>query len=155
MSEDDFKYDPGYTDFLTPTCDCYEDDEFPPSNMPDVDDVNNEDDIDTYDQYVWAHVRVPIGDEICNGKVVRCKCELDGTMRGQANSNSILDTRTYEIVFPDGYSDNYTDNILAENMYAQCDAEGRQYNFMEGIIDYKTDDHAVDRADIYNELHLY
>jgi hypothetical protein len=37
-------------------------------------------------------VRVPIGDEIRSGKVVRRKRELDGTVRGRSNANSILDT---------------------------------------------------------------
>jgi hypothetical protein len=50
--------------------------------MPDIDDIKEEHDIDTYDQYVGAHVRVPIGDEIRSGKVVRRKRELDGTVRG-------------------------------------------------------------------------
>jgi hypothetical protein len=93
--------------------------------------------IDTYDQYVGAHVMVPIGDEIQSGKVVGRKRELDGTVRGRANANSMLDTRTYEIEFPYGHSDEYTANMIAENMYAQCDIEGRQYNLMEGIIDHK------------------
>jgi hypothetical protein len=35
----------------------------------------------------------------------------------------MLDTRTYEIEFPGGRSDEYTANIIAENMYAQCDEE--------------------------------
>jgi hypothetical protein len=61
----------------------------------------------------------------------------------------MLDTRTYEIEFLDGRSDEYTANAIAENIYAQCDAEGRKYNLMEGIIDHKTDVHAVYRADIY------
>jgi hypothetical protein len=34
-------------------------------------------------------------------------------------------------------------------MYAQCDAEDRKCNLMEGIIDHKTDGHAIDRADMY------
>jgi hypothetical protein len=45
--------------------------------------------------------------------------------------------------FPDGRSDEYTANAIAENMYAQCDIEGRQFNLIEGIIDHRTDDHAV------------
>jgi hypothetical protein len=61
----------------------------------------------------------------------------------------MLDTSTYEIEFPDGQSDEYTANIIAENMYAQCDAEGNQYDLMESIIDHKTDGHAVDRTDMY------
>jgi hypothetical protein len=94
-------------------------------------------------------VRVPIGDEICTGEVVRRNCELDGTVKGRANANSMLDTRTYEIEFPDGQSYEYTANIIAENMYAQCYTVGNKYNLMESIIDQKTDGHVVDRADMY------
>jgi hypothetical protein len=82
MNEDDLKYDPEYADFVTPTYDCYEDDEVSPCKMPYIDVVKNEDDVDTYYQYVGAHVRVPIGDEICTGKVVQCKHDLAGTVRG-------------------------------------------------------------------------
>jgi hypothetical protein len=72
-------------------------------------------------------------------------------VRGRANANSMLDTRTYEIEFPDFHSDEYTVNVISENIDAQCDAEGRQYNLMEGIIDHKTDGHAVDRDDMYTK----
>jgi hypothetical protein len=61
----------------------------------------------------------------------------------------MLDTRTYKIEFPDGHSDEYTANMIVENTYAQCDIEGRQYNMMEGIVDHKTDVHAVEPADMY------
>jgi hypothetical protein len=61
MNKYDFKDDPDYADFVTPTFDYYEDDEVPPSKMPDIDDIKKEHDDDTYDQYVGAHVRVPIG----------------------------------------------------------------------------------------------
>jgi hypothetical protein len=77
------------------------------------------------------------------------KRELDGTVRGQANANPMLDTSNYEIQFPDGRSDEYTVNVIAENMYAQCDIEGRKFNLMEGIIDHKTDGHSVAPADMY------
>jgi hypothetical protein len=51
----------------------------------------------------------------------------------------MLDTRTYEIEFPGGRSDEYTYNVIAENIYSQCDIEGRQYKLMEGIVDHNTD----------------
>jgi hypothetical protein len=117
--------------------------------MPDIDDVKDEDYVDTYDQYVGAHVRVTIGDEILSGKVFRRKRELDGTVRGRVNANSMLDTIIYEIYFPDGHSDEYTANVIAENMYSQCDIEGRNYNLMEGIVDHNTHVHAIEPADIY------
>jgi hypothetical protein len=39
MRKDDFQDDPDYADFVTPTYDCYEDDEVSPSKMPDIDDI--------------------------------------------------------------------------------------------------------------------
>jgi hypothetical protein len=60
MNKDDFQDDTDYADFVTPTFDCYEDDEVPPSKMPDIDDIQKEHDVDKYDQYIGAHVRVPI-----------------------------------------------------------------------------------------------
>jgi hypothetical protein len=62
--------------------------------MLDIDDVEDKHDIYTYDQYVGAHIRVPIGDEILTGKVMLCKREFDGTVKGRANATSILETRT-------------------------------------------------------------
>jgi hypothetical protein len=49
------------------------------------------------------------------------KSVLDVAVKGRANANVMMDTRTYEIDFPDGRSDEYTTNMIAENMYAQCD----------------------------------
>jgi hypothetical protein len=88
MTKDDFKDDPDFTNFETPTCEPYEDDEVPASKMSDIDDVDN------YDQYGVTQVRVPIGDEIWTGKVMWYKRELDGTVKGRANANSMLDIRT-------------------------------------------------------------
>jgi hypothetical protein len=117
--------------------------------MPDIDDIKKENNVDTCAQYSGSRERVPIGDYIRSGKVIWRKRELDGNVRGRSNSNSILDTRTYEIYFPDGCSDEYTTNVIAENMYAQCDIEGRQYNMMEGIVDHKTDGRTIELADMY------
>jgi hypothetical protein len=87
--------------------------------MPDIDDI------DTYDQYVRDQVRVQIGDEIQSGKVMRRTRELYGTVKGLAHTNSMLDTRTYEIELPYGHSDEYNANVILENMYAQYDEEGK------------------------------
>jgi hypothetical protein len=51
MNEADFKDDPDYEDFVTPSHDCYEDDEVPASKMPDIDDIKSQDKVDTYDQH--------------------------------------------------------------------------------------------------------
>jgi hypothetical protein len=47
--------------------------------------------------------------------------------RGKESANPILDTRTYNIEFPDGRSEEYTASVIAENMYAQYDEEGNHF----------------------------
>jgi hypothetical protein len=69
--------------------------------------------------------------------------------RGKASANPILDTRTYNVEFLDGHSEEYTANVIAENMYAQCDEEGNQFLMLQDIVGHKTDGHAVERADMY------
>jgi hypothetical protein len=66
-------------------------------------------------------VQLSIGDKVHTGKVTRRKRGLDGAARGKAIANPILDTRTYNVEFPDGHSEEYTANVITENMYAQCD----------------------------------
>jgi hypothetical protein len=94
--------------------------------MPDIDNLD-EHDVDTYDQYVGAILQLSIGDKVQTGKVTGWKRGLGGVARGKASANPILDKRTYNVEFPDGRSEYYTANVIAENMYAQCDEEGNQF----------------------------
>jgi hypothetical protein len=102
----------------TSSYDAYEVERNPPKSMPYADDAREETP-GTYDQYGGASVNVPIGDEISTGKMTGHKREVDGTLSGTANSNHMMNTRKYVVDFPDGQSDKYTANIIAQNMYAQ------------------------------------
>ena len=139
----DFSEDP---DISTPTFEPYgDDDDGDGVATPDAEDVSGE----TADEYVGAEVTLPRGDQQVAGKVVRRKRDVNGSLKGTANSNPILDTRTYCVEFPDGSEAEYAANVIAENMWAQCDIDGNQHVLMESIIDYKTDGHAVKVADAY------
>ena len=49
----------------------------------------------------------------------------DGSVIGRAHANPILDTRTYEVEFPDEQTAEMAANVIAQNMYASmCDEEG-------------------------------
>ena len=78
--------------------------------------------------------------------------EITRQLRGTANRNPILDTRTYEVEFPDGSVSEYAANTIAENMWAQCDLDGNQHLLLDAIIDYKTDGHAIKVADMYTVI---
>jgi hypothetical protein len=132
----------------TPTFARYEDDtDGEVKHMPDAD----EEDITPAetDEYLGAAVLLPLGDKMVSGIVRGRKRDQDGSIHGVRNKNPILDTRTYDVEFPDGQEAEYAANLIAENMYAQCDAEGNQYLLMESLVDYKSDGHAVKVADMY------
>ncbi|KAI2510101.1 Reverse transcriptase (RNA-dependent DNA polymerase) [Fragilaria crotonensis] len=144
---EDFVSDPELEDLGTPIYEPYEDGDADegPGLVPDADNVDE----DTFDVYVGAQVLLPIGDSVMTAKVRGRKRQSDGTLRGRAHANPILDTRTYEVEFPDGQRAEVAANTIAQNMYAQCDSEGNQYLLLSGIVDYKRDDSAVSRADMW------
>jgi hypothetical protein len=109
----------------------------------------DEHDVDTYDQYVGAIVQLSIGDRVQTGKMNRWKRGLDVVARGEANANPIIYTRTYNVEFPDGRSEEYTANVITKNLYAKCDEEGNQFLMLQDIFGHKTDGRAVERADMY------
>ena len=68
---------------------------------------------------------------------------------GKANSNPTLDTRTYDVEFPDGSLAEYSANIIAQNMYSRCYTESNQQLLPKSKVGHKKDDTAVSRDDMY------
>ena len=132
---------------VTPTYDPYDEDEDP--GMPDADDFADEmttddiSDVPTYDGYITSQVLLPCGDEFVLGTVQKRATSEDGHLKGTANSNPILDTRVYDVVFGDGEVREYAANVIAENLYSQIDEHGQQQVILEDIIDHRTNPTAV------------
>ena len=143
---EDFVNNPDLEDLGTPIYEPYgDDDEESLGFVPESDDVDE----DTYDQYVGAQVSLPIGDKMMSATVRGRKRHSDGTLRGKADANPILDTRTYEVEFPHGEKAEVAANIIAQNRYAQCDSEGNQYLLLAGIVDHRRDENAVAKPDMW------
>jgi hypothetical protein len=115
----------------------------PESTMPEADDYTPE----SYDEYLTAEVLLPNMGTLTKAKVVSRKRDADGNPVGRRHHNPILDTREYEVEFPDGAVDTFTANLIAENMYSQVDADGRSYALLSEIIDHKSDGSAVRKDD--------
>jgi hypothetical protein len=141
MTVDDYKNDP---DVETPFHPTYSDNETGDSpRMPDIDDY----DVDSYDQYIGAEVTLPLGNRMASGKVKGRKRSHDGSIKGKAHSNPMLDSRTYTVEFADGDELEYAANIIAESMWAQSDLDGNQYLLLDSIVDHKKDKDAVEKKD--------
>jgi hypothetical protein len=89
------------------------------AEMPEADDFTPE----AYNEYLTAEVLLPSMGTVVKAKVTGRKRDADGNPIGKRNANPILDTREYEVEFPDGATDVFTANIIAENLYAQVDEE--------------------------------
>ena len=104
---------------------------------------------DIHDHYIGATVDVTHRGELRSARVRERARDEDGHLYGTANANPLLDTRSYVVEFPDGDTTEYTANVIAENMIAQCDADGHNIRLMEEIMDHKSDGNAVRDADRY------
>ena len=105
-----------------------------PSDIPDADEFED------YENYVGMEVLLPQnGQHMQAARVVGLSKDSDGNEIGKSNMNPVLDSRVYDVMFPDGAVARYAANILAENMIAQVDDEGYRYQLLEAITDHRVD----------------
>jgi hypothetical protein len=104
----------------------------------DVDDVLTAEDPteDAFDTLLNAEVMVSEGGEQLLGTVTKRARGPDGLPIGTRHENSTRDSRLYEIRLPDGSSRELTHNLIAENLFSQCDSEGRQFQIIKEISDH-------------------
>ena len=95
--------------------------------------------VNAHDKFVNAELKLPIGDQIVRGAVKRRVIDSNGNPKGVSNPNPILDSWEYEVELEDGSVHCYTANIIAENLFAQCDDERRMHLVFNEIIDHRRD----------------
>ena len=65
--------------------------------------MHGSDAIADYDRYIESEVLLPRnGKEISSAKMISPVKDKDGKVKGTYNKNPILDTRVYDVMFPDG-----------------------------------------------------
>ena len=80
---------------------------------------------DLFDGYLHIKLTINRGGkypEFC--RVTERLKNKDSRSIGKANDNSILNTRMYKVEFVNGHQQAMTANIIAQNMFAQVDADG-------------------------------
>lgn len=100
---------------------------------PEADDMTP----DALDKYLQAKVMLPQGGELKLATVIARKRDHLGQPIGRENANPILDTREYTVQYPDGSTDAFMANAIAENLYSQIDEEGRTFQILSEIVDYR------------------
>ena len=110
--------------------------------IPEVDDMPD------LDWFLDAEVLLPQdGEHMQTARVIGRSLDKDGHPVGIYNANPILNTRIYDVEFPDGSIKQYSANLIAENLYSQVDEEGYRYQLMDEIVDVRRDGDAIEKAD--------
>ena len=120
----------------------------PSSALPGASEVKIIDDFpdrEEFDAYIGAQVVLPSkdGESQVLTKVISRKRDADGKVVGKGNSNPILDTRIYQVEFPDGAVAEYSANIIAENILSQVDSDGYTHNFLSETLGHRSNSEAV------------
>ena len=97
------------------------------------------------DEYLTADVMLPHGGESARAKIIGRTKDPHGNPIGLRNDNPILDTRYYDVEFPDGSTDSFTANLIAENLFSQIDDEGRSYQILKDIVGHQSNAKALQK----------
>ena len=108
--------------------------------------------LDQLDQYIGANVVIPgttTGVEPVLAIIKGRKRDHNGNPIGNSNENPILDTRVYQLEFPDGRIEEYGMNIIAENLISQTDENGWDTGIFDEIILARNDPNvAIPRGEL-------
>ena len=100
--------------------------------------------IEDCNRYIEYEVLLPSsGKEMISEKQVSWVKDKYGKLKGSYNKNPILDTRVYDVMFPDGAVCQYAANIIAENMYSQVDSNGHHTLHLKEITDLRKSEMSV------------
>ena len=104
----------------------------PNTPIPDKDSILEADNYSNYDKYINAEVIIPKdGERVKSAKIIRRATASDGSKTCNFNTNSIFDTRFYEVIFNNGATQLLAANRIALNMYDQVDS----YDHKSKLID--------------------
>jgi len=101
--------------------------------QPELDDYTDK----AYNAYIGAELLVLHGDSYITGHVIKRPRDDNGNPVGRRHTNPLLDTREYQVQFGDGSIAEYTANLIAENIYAQCNPEGHYQVVFKEITDHR------------------
>jgi len=105
------------------------------------------------DEFIGAKVKIMTSDGEQLVTVSSRKRDHSGSLIGKKNNNPILDSRVYNVEFPDGHYGQYSANILAESIYSSVDEDGYDCGHLDKILDHRKNKDAISKSDGYFYSH--
>ena len=96
-----------------------------------------------FDEFIGQLVRVPFQEGTAVVKILNKHKKFDTNLKGGDGSS----TDVYTARLPDGSEREYTKNMVAKNLYAQCDNDGNVMRLVDEIVDHRSDNTATKVSD--------
>ena len=87
------------------------------------------------------------GEDVRRTKVIRRNVEPDSEVIGDYKNTLMLNTILYDVQFPDGAIKPYSENLIAEKILTQVDADGYHNQLLKGILDRSNDKLSLEKKD--------
>ena len=123
-------------------------------NRPDMDDAPNSDvDSTAFEKFLGVYVMLPgdDGESKVLARVKDLKRDHDGSLIGKTHSKPILNTSVYNVETPNGNLQEYTANVIAENLWKHVDDDSYNDENLYEIIGHRKNDDAIDEANGFYE----
>ena len=122
------------------------------SERPEYDDAPNMDvESEMFDKFLELYVEIPSldGEVKIQRRVKGRKRDSDRKLIGKVHDNPLLNTAVYLVETPYGRLEEYSANVISENIYSQVDDDGYNFDLLYEIIDHKSDDTTMHKKDGY------
>ena len=83
------------------------------------------------------------------GKVIGRSVDKNGNVSGKQHNNPILDTRLYDVQFPDGSIKKLAANRIAVNLYASVDEYGHRHSAVRQIVGHRHNTDAISKDEAF------
>ena len=99
------------------------------------------------DNYIGAQVVLPSkdGESLVLTRVTNRKRDSDDRVLGRSHDNPILDTRVYQVEYPDGATAEFSANVIAENILSQVETDGFNFSYLSEIIGHRSNEQALSK----------
>ena len=103
--------------------------------------------IEMNDKNIGQKLLLPQNDQMVLSKIIKRKRNADRSLVGKNNYNPILDSRIYEVEYPDGSATEYAANEITECLYLQTDDNGNYEFTLSCITDHTCNNNAISKAE--------
>lgn len=131
-------------------CNIPTDEEYGNMKFESKPDMNNNGNAEFFDNYIGTEITVQRGDSTTRARVKkRVQDKTTFCLIVKCHNNPYMNTAVYKVEFPDGNMEGYSVNLVAENLYLQCDAEGNMYLVVTEISDHKRGNDVIPVSDSF------